>query len=175
MHGYTVYWAKDTLVQARRLGMIGMPLTLVFGGHHYSHPDPVRSGLVAGDVLYPVTVCARRLHVLSSLAVEEVHPILDDDHAYRFADERDLPVLGGCLVSAMLGRGTPLTSGEEVPEQIATALAFQSRRAKEPAPVKGVLPDGTWRHVNGIHGVHRLAPDSAEAFRAAFPPPTGLQ
>lgn len=74
---YTVFWAQDRCVTMRRLGGLGKPLGVLFGGPHSSEPSFLRATVRPGDDLYPITVRAGVLYVLGRARVRRLLSLED--------------------------------------------------------------------------------------------------
>jgi hypothetical protein len=61
---YTMFWTHDRCDALRKLGCLGKPLDVLFGGPHISEPSFRRAGVRPGDEVYPITVKAGTLYVL---------------------------------------------------------------------------------------------------------------
>src|SRR5262249_18934522 len=68
----------------RRLGGLGKPLEVVFGGPHSSEPSFLRAGVRPGDDIYPVTIRAGVLYVLGRIRVGRM--LLLEDYVTAHTD-----------------------------------------------------------------------------------------
>jgi len=104
---FTHYWANDTVEDYRQQGTEGEP----FGG--LLSNEFVRMGLVAGDVLYPVTVRDGELYVLGRMEVADVQPY----------DGRELDEQGQqWRIAAYAKSSTPRRFDNLVPTEVAEQL-----------------------------------------------------
>jgi hypothetical protein len=69
---YTVFWTQDRCKALRKLGGVGKPLELVFGGPHTSEPSFQRASVRPDDELYPISVHAGVLYVLGRVRVRRI-------------------------------------------------------------------------------------------------------
>src|SRR5689334_17346423 len=76
-NAFTVLWAKDRIAMLRRAGDAGKPLTVLFGGVHQSAPSLKRARVGPGDVVFPLFVDTRSLHVVSAAVVRDYIPLAD--------------------------------------------------------------------------------------------------
>src|SRR5215475_982419 len=72
---YTVYWKQDRCAALRRLGGVGNPLDVLFGGPHVSEPSFVRATVRPGDELYLISVHSGVLYVLGRARVRRIHSL----------------------------------------------------------------------------------------------------
>jgi hypothetical protein len=69
---YTMFWTHDRCDALRKLGRLGKPLDVLFGGPHISEPSFRRAGVRSDDEVYPVAVKAGILYVLCRIRVARV-------------------------------------------------------------------------------------------------------
>jgi hypothetical protein len=69
---YTMFWTRERCAAMRRLGDLGKPLEVLFGGPHTSEPSFVRATVRPGDDVYPVAVRAGVLYVLGRVRVRRI-------------------------------------------------------------------------------------------------------
>ena len=69
---YTMFWTHDRCDALRRLGALGKPLEVLFGGPHISEPSFMRAGVRPGDAVYPIAVRAGVLSVLARVRVRRI-------------------------------------------------------------------------------------------------------
>src|SRR5262245_52598018 len=67
---YTVFWTMDRWLGALAVGH--KPLPVLFGGAHLSEPSFRRAGVRVGDLVYPVGVMNRQVHVIGRMRVREI-------------------------------------------------------------------------------------------------------
>ena len=67
---YTVFWTMDRWLSAVAVGH--RPLPVLFGGPHLSEPSFRKAGVRVGDVVYPVAVSNRRVHLVARMQVREM-------------------------------------------------------------------------------------------------------
>jgi hypothetical protein len=72
---FNTYWPADYVSRIRKAGDIGSPLKVVFGGGDTAFRAPSIYGAKAGDVLFPVTVLKKSIHVIGRLEISEIIPI----------------------------------------------------------------------------------------------------
>jgi hypothetical protein len=69
---YTVFWTQDRCKALRKLGGVGKPLELLFGGPHTSEPSFQRATVRPDDELYLISVRAGVLYVLGRVRVRRI-------------------------------------------------------------------------------------------------------
>lgn len=69
---YTVFWTQARCDALRRLGGVGQPLHMLFGGPHASEPSFRRATVHPGDDLYPIAVRAGTIYVLGRVRVRRI-------------------------------------------------------------------------------------------------------
>jgi hypothetical protein len=164
---YTVFWQQGRCLAARGAVMARAPLEVLFGGPHLSLPSFARAKVTTGDLVYPVGVFGRRLHVLGRMRITDVRDFEDGD-AERFPRWRFLAA--GCVSETVLGEaGTPLRQDATVPAEAMRRLTYRSRRATR--TVKHVDDDGLLTRSLGVQGIYRLAEHSARDLDAALDAP----
>lgn len=178
-HSYTTFWTNGLCRELERSGYAGQRLTMLFGGPHQSLPSFVRAGVRPGDVIHPVRVLRRRLHVLGAIEVARIIPYADagaelhDDDYPKLLDWKPLKAVG--VSEVVLGPpGAPLSFGTVVPPGVLERLTFTSRRGER--TLKYVEEGRLIRSIS-LQGVYRLAPGSASELRqlvldAGGPAPT---
>ncbi|CAL9559208.1 hypothetical protein [Streptomyces sp. Tu 3180] len=162
-NSYTTLWTNDLCRTLFREGYAGERLTVLFGGPHQSLPSFTSAGVRPGDVIHPVRVFRKRLWVLGAM---EVGRVLDHDTAGEELAVEDYlrlvhwrPLRSGCVSEVVVGPpGTPLTFDRPVPPDLLTRLTYRSRRGER--RIKHVV-DGELRRAVSVHGIYRLAPESA--------------
>lgn len=120
---YTVYWTQDRCAALRRLGGVGKPLDILYGGPHTSEPSFVRATVRPGDDLYLITVRAGTLYILGRVRVRRILALEDyvEARGDRFAPYLDEPP------AWVFRPGSACT-----PRYIQALEAFERMRAAEP-------------------------------------------
>lgn len=162
-NAYTALWTNDLCKALAREGHTGERLTVMFGGPHQSLPSFIRAGVCPGDVIHPVRVFRRQLWVLGAM---EVGRVLDYDTVGEELAMEDYlrlihwkPLKAGCVSEVVVGPpGSPLTFERPVPPDLLARLTYRSRRGER--QIKHVV-DGELRSAVSVHGIYRLAPESA--------------
>ncbi|MEU5524065.1 hypothetical protein ABZ759_26260 [Streptomyces sp. NPDC047860] len=162
-NAYTTLWTNDLCKALAREGHTGERLTVMFGGPHQSLPSFLRAGVCPGDVIHPVRVFRRQLWVLGAM---EVGRVLDyDTVGEELAMEDYLRLIhwktlkAGCVSEVVVGPpGSPLTFERPVPPDLLARLTYRSRRGER--QIKHVV-GGELRSTVSVHGIYRLAPESA--------------
>ncbi|GGV11883.1 hypothetical protein GCM10010293_02410 [Streptomyces griseoflavus] len=167
-NAYTTLWTNDLCRALAREGFAGERLTVMFGGPHQSLPSFRRAGVRPGDVIHPVRVLRKRLWVLGAM---EAGRVLDYDTVGEELAMEDYlrlvhwkPLKAGCVSEVVVGPpGSPLTFERPVPPDLLARLTYRSRRGER--QIRHVV-DGELRSAVSVHGVYRLAPDSADELDA---------
>ncbi|MFJ5559555.1 hypothetical protein ACIQCD_19630 [Streptomyces sp. NPDC093250] len=167
-NAYTTLWTNDLCKALAREGHTGERPTVMFGGPHQSLPSFLRAGVCPGDVIHPVRVFRRQLWVLGAM---EVGRVLDyDTVGEELAMEDYLRLIhwktlkAGCVSEVVVGPpGSPLTFERPVPPDLLARLTYRSRRGER--QIKHVV-DGELRSTVSVHGIYRLAPESAAELNA---------
>jgi hypothetical protein len=79
---YTVFWTQDRCKALRKLGGVGKPLELLFGGPHTSEPSFLRATVGPDDELYPISVHTGVLYILSRARVRRILSLQEYVAAY---------------------------------------------------------------------------------------------
>ena len=160
---YTVFWTIDRWLSAANVGH--RPLPVLFGGPHLSEPSFLRAGVRVGDLVYPVAVANRRVHVVARMRVREMLLLGQEDGPslieQRFKQFRDWRFLAPtCTDEVLIGMdGTAPRSDLVVPPEMLTRLTFRSQRGERRLRhIKG----GELTSSIGLQGIYRLTPPSAE-------------
>lgn len=159
---YTVFWTMDRWLGALSLGH--RPLPVLFGGPHLSEPSFRRAGVRVGDLIYPVAVMNRQVHLVARMRVREMVLLGQEDGTtlidQRFPQFRAWKVLAPtCTDEVIVGaEGTTLRSDLALPPETLMRLTFRSQRGER--PLKHVK-DGELARSVGLHGIYRLADRSA--------------
>jgi hypothetical protein len=159
---YTVFWTIDRWLGALSVGH--KPLPVLFGGPHLSEPSFRRAGVRVGDLLYPVAVSNRRVHVVARMRVREMILLGQEDGPtlidQRFPQYKAWKILAPtCTEEVVIGmEGTPLRADVDVPPEVLERLTFRSQRGER--PLRHVR-DGELTRSVGLHGIYRLSPASA--------------
>lgn len=162
---FTVYWPRDRVKRAEA-EMSGRRLEVMFGGPHQSEPSFRRAKVMPGDVVFPIYVRDRSLFVMGCMTVEEIIVFgagQQDcarlkEYYQRFPDWRFLAPT--CTDEVVLGKGSPISAGAEVPVEVLRRFTYRSQRAER--TLKHIDDDGRLTHSMGVQGIYRLAPHSAE-------------
>jgi hypothetical protein len=171
---YTVFWTMDRWLGALAVGH--KPLPVLFGGPHFSEPSFRRAGVKVGDLIYPVAVQNRRVHVVGRMRVREMVLLSQDDGPtlidQRFPQFKAWKILAPtCTEEVIIGmEGTTLRADLEVPPDMLERLRFRSQRGER--SLKHVR-DGELTRSIGLQGIYRLADGSADDLSALVesPPP----
>lgn len=162
---YTTLWTNDLCKALIADGFEGERLSVLFGGPHQSLPSFARAGVKPGDLIYPIRVFRKRMWVLGAL---EVGRLLDYDRIGEHLAMEDYVRLirwkklkSGCVSEVLVGPpGTPLAFDRPVPAELLAQLTYRSRRSER--QIKHVV-DGELRRAVSVHGIYRLAPESARS------------
>jgi len=160
---YTVFWTIDRWLGAVAVGH--KPLPVLFGGPHLSEPSFRRAGVRVGDVIFPVAVANRRVHVVARMRVREMillgqedGPTLIDQRFPQFRSWRFLAPT--CTEEVVIGMdGTAPRADLELPVDVLDRLTFRSQRGER--RLKQVK-DGELTSSIGLQGIYRLDPASAD-------------
>src|SRR5690606_40195426 len=139
-------------------------LSVLFGGPHLSEPSFRRAGVKVGDLIYPVAVANRRVHVVARMQVKEMLLLGQEDGPtlieQRFPEYRAWKFLAPtCTDEVIVGtNGTPSRVDLEIPREMLDRLRFRSQRGE-----RGLkhLKDGELASSSGLQGIYRLSPSSA--------------
>ena len=146
---YTVFWTIDRWLGALAVGH--KPLPVLFGGPHLSEPSFRRAGVKVGDLLYPVAVSNRRVHVVARMRVREMLLLGQEDGLtlieQRFPQYKAWKVLAPtCTEEVVVGvDGTTLRADVEVPAEVLERLDVPFTAGRAAAAVRarrGVDPIG---------------------------------
>jgi hypothetical protein len=160
---YTVFWTLDRWLSAVSVGH--KPLPVLFGGPHLSEPSFRRAGVKVGDLLYPIAVSNRRVHVIARMRVREMlllgqedGPTLIDERFPQYKAWRFLAPT--CTEEVLIGmEGTAPRADLTLTPEMLTRLTFRSQRGER--PLKQVR-DGELTSSLGLQGIYRLAEQSAD-------------
>ncbi|MFJ8112320.1 hypothetical protein [Streptomyces sp. NPDC096132] len=169
---YTTLWTNDLCKALISGGFEGQRLNVLFGGPHQSLPSFERAGVKPGDTVYPIRVFRKQMWVLGRM---EVGRLLEYDTVGDHLAMEDYlrlvhwkPLKAGCVSEVLVGPpGTPLTFDRPVPGDLLGRLTYRSRRGER--QIKHVV-DGELLRAVSVHGIYRLAPESAEELRAVLDP-----
>jgi hypothetical protein len=159
---YTVFWTIDRWLGALAIGH--KPLPVLFGGPHLSEPSFRRAGVKVGDLLYPVAVSNRQVHVVARMRVREMLLIAQEDGPtlidQRFPQFKAWKILAPtCTEEVVVGaEGTTLRADVVVPPEVLERLTFRSQRGER---VLRYVRDGELTRSVGLAGIYRLSPASA--------------
>jgi len=159
---YTVFWTLDRWLSAVSVGH--KPLPVLFGGPHLSEPSFRRAGVKVGDLLYPIAVSNRRVHVIARMRVREMlllgqedGPTLIDERFPQYKAWRFLAPT--CTQEVLVGMdGTAPRADLTLTPEMLTRLTFRSQRGER--PLKQVR-DGELTSSLGLQGIYRLSENSA--------------
>ena len=169
---YTVFWTIDRWLGALSVGH--KPLPVMFGGPHLSEPSFRRAGVRVGDLLYPVAVSNRRVHVVARMRVREMILLGQEDGPtlidQRFPQYKAWKILAPtCTEEVVIGmEGTPLRADVEVPADVLERLTFRSQRGER---TLRYVQDGELTRSVGLHGIYRLSASSAADLAALVDSP----
>ena len=160
---YTVFWTMDRWLSAVAVGH--RPLPVLFGGPHLSEPSFRRAGVRVGDVVYPIAVANRRVHVVARMQVREMLLLGQEDGPtlieQRFPEYRAWKFLAPtCTEEVIIGmNGTAPRVDLEIPRDVLDRLQFRSQRGE-----RGLkhLKDGELTSSIGLQGIYRLTEHSAD-------------
>ena len=169
---YTVFWTMDRWLSAVAVGH--RPLPVLFGGPHLSEPSFRKAGVRVGDVVYPVAVSNRRVHLVARMQVREMVLLGQEDGPTlieaRFPEYRAWKFLAPtCTEEVVIGmNGTAPRVDLEVPPEVLDRLMFRSQRGE-----RGLkhLKDGELTSSIGLQGIYRLGAGSAADFAAVISSP----
>ena len=169
---YTVFWTMDRWLSAVAVGH--RPLPVLFGGPHLSEPSFRKAGVRVGDLLYPVAVSNRRVHLVARMQVREMLLLGQEDGPtlieQRFPEYRAWKFLAPtCTEEVVIGmNGTAARVDLEIPREILDRLQFRSQRGE-----RGLkhLKDGELTSSIGLQGIYRLSTGSAGDFAALVESP----
>lgn len=159
---YTVFWTMDRWLSAVAVGH--KPLPVLFGGPHLSEPSFRRAGVKIGDLIYPVAVSNRRVHVVARMRVREMILLGQEDGPslidHRFPQYRAWRFLAPtCTEEVVIGMdGTAARVDVELPRDVLDRLTFRSQRGERPLRH---LKDGELTSSIGLQGIYRLTAASA--------------
>ncbi|EXG81261.1 hypothetical protein [Cryptosporangium arvum] len=165
---YTVFWPSGRCQAAEPRAEAGTSLEILFGGRHQSLPSFARAGVAAGDVLYPVTVSAKRLFVLGKMTVErlvtaDVFALSDAFPQWRF-------LIDSCMSEAVLGcEGTPLRLDAPMAVEALRRLTYRSTRGSR--TLRHLGPDGELLRTNEVQGIYRVDPTNVADLDAVLVQP----
>jgi hypothetical protein len=160
---YTVFWTMDRWLSA--VGAGHRPLPVLFGGPHLSEPSFRRAGVKVGDLIYPVAVANRRVHVVARMRVREMILLGQEDGPslieQRFSQFRDWKFLAPtCTDEVLIGMdGTAPRADLVVPPEVLTKLTFRSQRGERHLKH---IKDGELTSSIGLQGIYRLTEASAD-------------
>lgn len=180
---FTTYWPLDYVSRIRKAGDVGAPLKVVFGGGHSSFPAPSFYGAKQGDVLFPISVTKKTLHIIGQLKIESIIPIeqyLKDvlqlpeqlcslslfDLTQQLATER--PELGhraphDCIYEAAIGDGSSISITCVVPPLLLDSLRLVNRKGE--SRCIPYVSDGQVHRSFGLQGhCYRLCDSTAALF-----------
>jgi len=171
---YTVFWTMDRWLSAVAVGH--KPLPVLFGGPHLSEPSFRRAGVKVGDLIYPVAVSNRRVHVVARMRVREMILLGQEDGPslidHRFPQYRAWKFLAPtCTEEVVIGmEGTAPRVDVELPRDVLDRLTFRSQRGERPLRH---LKDGELTSSIGLQGIYRLTAASAADLAGLIesPPP----
>lgn len=178
-------WSREHCLALQKAGDSGKALQVLFGGTHQSAPSLVRAGIVAGDIVFPVSVYRGELYVLAGVVVGEFTTLKDyttHELGLPGTDVEELiefdlvdqvqqrcGALGhrepyGCSIEVLRATAsTPLRFDNAVPSEQLERITFCPRRG-EPLGLKHVK-DGKLISPLSLQGnVRRLCPETTTLF-----------
>lgn len=173
---FTTYWPSEYTAFVKKAGDAGSALEVVFGGTHMSYPAPSRYGVSKGDVIYPVTVIKKALHVIARFQVTAILPIQQysadvlklpkELYELNLFDLTQLlpkthPTLGHrgphhCVDEAVMGEGTPISFDCVVPPEMLDAIRLVNSKGEE-RPVSFVVDGKLQKPLAFLHHCYRLS------------------
>jgi hypothetical protein len=159
---YTVFWTMGRWLSALSVGH--KPLPVLFGGPHLSEPSFRRAGVKVGDLLYPVAVSNRRVHLVAQMRVREMVLLGQEDGPtlidQRFPQFKPWKILAPtCTDEVMIGfEGSVPRADLEIPAEVLVRLTFRSQRGERPLKY---VKNGELTRSIGLHGIYRLSQTSA--------------
>ena len=147
---FTTYWPMHYVSRIEKAGDVGLPLKVVFGGGHSSFPAPSIYSAKTGDVLFPVSVTRKTLHIIGKLEIESIIPleqylkeVLQLPEQLCRLDLFDLtqhleteqPELGhraphDCIYEAVMGNGSPISVTCVVPPDLLDTVRLVNRKGE---------------------------------------------
>ena len=152
----------------------GPRLAVLFGGPHQSQPSFLRAKVGVGDLVFPVNVRQRRLHVLASMRVREIVEVDETDEEMggllpRFAEWSFLAPT--CTSEVVIGEaGTPIRRDRIVDAATLADWCYLNRRGER--RLRHIEGAQVMRH-DSFDGIYRLHPTTAAALEQLVGP--GLQ
>jgi hypothetical protein len=152
------------------------PLPVLFGGPHLSEPSFRRAGVKVGDLLYPVAVSNRRVHLVARMRVREMILLSQEDGPTlidaRFPQFKAWKVLAPtCTDEVMIGtEGVPPRADLELPAETLERLSFRSQRGERKLKY---VKNGELTRSIGLHGIYRLSQTSAADLAELIESPPG--
>ena len=134
---YTVFWTMDRGSSAVAVGH--KPLPVLFGGPHLSEPSFRRAGVKVGDVIYPVAVSNRRVHVVARMRVREM-VLLGQEDGPTLIDQRFPQFKAWRFLAPDLHRGGRHRDGGHRAPGRPRGAARHARAAHVPVPAAGAAP-----------------------------------
>jgi hypothetical protein len=159
---YTVFWTMDRWLRALSVGH--KPLPVLFGGPHLSEPSFRRAGVKVGDLIYPVAVSNRRVHLVAQMRVREMVLLGQEDGPtlidQRFPQFKAWKILAPtCTDEVIVGiEGSVPRADLEIPAEILVRLSFRSQRGERPLKY---VKNGELTRSIGLYGIYRLSQASA--------------
>lgn len=180
---FTTYWPSEYTAFIKKAGDAGSALEVVFGGTHVSYPAPSRYGVSTGDVIYPVTVIRKTLHVIARLQVTAILPIqqysaevlklpkeLCELDLFDLTEQlsKTHPTLGHrsphhCVYEAVMGQGTPISFDCIVPSEMLDAIRLVNSKGEERPPCF-VVDGKLQKPLAFLHHCYRLTTQTEELF-----------
>jgi hypothetical protein len=183
---FTTLWTNDTCRLIKKLGPVGVPLNLLFGGPHLSEPSFLRAGVQPGDVIYPIRVLHGTMYVVARMRVKLIAPLVDylaqngelfhgikrgeylhqtlDNYFQQHPEKRYLAPT--CTEEIVIGvEGSPIRFDVPVPADLLVRLRYRSQRRER--EIKHIQ-DGKLKNTLSVHGIYRLSDDSACVIETLF-------
>jgi hypothetical protein len=180
---FTTYWPSTYVSLVKNAGDAGSALQVVFGGTHVSYPAPSRYGASKGDVIYPVTVIRKVLHVIARLEITEIISIeqyskdvlrlprqlckLDlfdlSEKLFKTHPELGHRIPHDCVYEAVIGNGTPISFNSIVPPEMLNEIRLATRKGEE-RPVCFVVDGKIQKPLGLLHHCYRLSTQTEKLF-----------
>jgi len=180
---FLTYWPADYVSRVKKAGDVGSSLEVVFGGGHTSFPAPSTYGAAPGDLIYPVTVIKKVLHIIARLEIAEIMPIrkyakevlklpkrLHELHLFELEEQllEERPELGHrmphhCISEAVIGNGSYISYDCQVPAKIVTKLRLENRKGEQ-RPISHVENGEIKRSIGLQQHCYRLSANSSKLF-----------
>jgi hypothetical protein len=127
-----------------------------------------------GDLVYPVAVMNRQVHVIGRMRVREMLLLGQEDGPtlidQRFPQYKAWKVLAPTCTEEVIvgGEGTTLRDDLVLPPEILMRMTFRSQRGERPLKY---VRDGELSRSIGLHGIYKLSRQSADDLAALVEAP----